>query len=118
VKKSELIRRLEEIHQDLPMEAMRQSRELGELIEELIAEKPRVKSKHGWLLSRWAGGKETFMVTWDVWTIWLRDAYVFAKEDVALKHQEGFSNLLDGRDYGVCKVVVGKNGKAMRRAKQ
>jgi hypothetical protein len=70
-----LIRRLEEIHQDLPMEAMRQSRELGELIEELIAEKP--KPERGFIIERSDGIQRAFYTDTGFWSVHLQEAHLF-----------------------------------------
>lgn len=77
MKKSELIRRLEDIDKDLPAEAMRQSRELGELIEELIAEKPRVKAERGFILERSDGNHRAFYTDTGLWSVHLQEAHLF-----------------------------------------
>ena len=108
MKKSELIRRLEHLRCD----------PTGVFLEELIEELKEEKSKPGWVLSRWAGGKETFMVSWDVWSIWIRDAYIFAKREAALLERDHFEGLNDGRKYEACRVILEeKSGRVLRRAK-
>lgn len=60
MKTKKLIERLEQIMLDLPMEAMRQSRELDELIEELKDDNKRYVIKNGdeyWAFLGWTKSK-------------------------------------------------------------
>lgn len=72
--------------------------------------------KKGWILSRWVGisGKKFYMVTWDVWSYRLQDAFVFISERAALEKLVGFRHVDEIREYEMCQVSVGPSGRIRR----
>ena len=100
-----IIKRLEEIMGDLPMEAMRQGRELDELIEELKNPKPRARAERGFIQATW--DQHILYFTGTGWAKKLQLAYVYPTRELALE-------FFGGLGYDIYEVVRNKNGRLRR----
>jgi len=101
-----IIKRLEEIMGDLPMEAMRQGRELDELIEELKNPKPRVRAERGFIQATWDQHILYYNGTGQ-WTRRIQEAHVYPTLEDAAK-------FFGGPGYEIYPVIRNKHGKLRR----